>query len=64
MNKRKKLTKKLSPLYPISASGRNGQHFAEGIFKRIFFNEYFRMLITILLNLIPKGPINNIPALF
>ena len=40
-----------------------GRHFAEDIFKYIILNENVWMLIQVLLNFIPKGPINNIPAL-
>ena len=39
------------------------QHFADDIFKRIFFNENFWFSIKISLKFVPKGPINNIPAL-
>ena len=42
---------------------RNEQHFADDIFKRIFFNENVWILIKISLKFVPKGPINNIPAL-
>ena len=42
---------------------RNQQHFADDIFKRIFFNENVWISINILLKFDPKGPINNIPAL-
>ena len=41
----------------------NEQHFADDIFKRIFFNENVWILIKISLKFVPKGPINNIPAL-
>ena len=41
---------------------RNG-HFADDIFKRIFFNENVWISIKISLNFVPKGPVNNIPAL-
>ena len=41
----------------------NGRHFADDIFKCIFFNENARISITISLNFVPKGPINNIPVL-
>ena len=43
--------------------GRNEQHFADYIFKRIFFNENVWISIKISLKFVPKGPINNIPAL-
>ena len=42
---------------------RNEQHFADDIFKRIFFNENVWISIKISLMFVPKGPINNIPAL-
>ena len=42
----------------------NGPHFADNIFKRIFFNENVWILIQISLKFVPKGPINKIPALF
>ena len=41
----------------------NGRHVTDDIFKRIFFNENVRILIWISLKLVPKGSINNIPAL-
>ena len=41
----------------------DGHHFADDTFKRIFFNETFRILIKISLKFVTKGPINNIPAL-
>ena len=41
----------------------NGRHFADDTFKPIFVNENVRLLIEISLKFVPKGPINNIPAL-
>ena len=41
----------------------NGCHFADDTFKRIFMNENARISINISLNFVPKGLINNIPAL-
>ena len=41
----------------------NGRHFADDTFKRIFMNENVRTSINISLKLVPKGLINNIPAL-
>ena len=41
----------------------NGRHFADDPFKCIFLNETLRILIKMSLNFVPKGPINNIPAL-
>ena len=40
-----------------------GRHFAEDIFKCIFLNENIWISIQISLKFVPKGPINNIPAL-
>ena len=42
---------------------RNEQHWADDIFKRIFFNENVWISIKISLKFVPKGPINNIAAL-
>ena len=42
---------------------RNGQHFTDDIFKRILFNENIWIWIKISQKFVPKGPINNIPAL-
>ena len=42
---------------------RNRRHFADDIFKCILLNENVLILIKISLKFIPKGPINNIPAL-
>ena len=41
----------------------NGRHFADDTFKRIFLNENARISIKISLKFVPKGPINNNPAL-
>ena len=41
----------------------NGRHFADDIFKCIFLNEDVWILIKISLKFVPKGLINNIPAL-
>ena len=41
----------------------NGRHFADDIFKCIFSNENVWIPIKISLKFVPKGPINNIPAL-
>ena len=43
--------------------GQDGRHFADDTFKRIFVNENVRILIEVSLKFVPKGPINNIPAL-
>ena len=41
----------------------NGRLFADDTFKRIFLNENVRISIKISLKFVPKGPINNNPAL-
>ena len=41
----------------------NGRYFADDIFKRIFVNENVRLSIKISPKFVPRGPINNIPAL-
>ena len=38
-------------------------HFPNDIFKCIFLNENVEILTKISLKFVPKGPINNIPAL-
>ena len=43
--------------------GQNGRRFADDTFKRIFSNENVRISIKISLKFVPKGPIDNIPAL-
>ena len=42
---------------------RDGRHFADDIFKCVFFNENGRISLRISLKFVPKGPINNNPAL-
>ena len=41
----------------------NGRHFADDTFNRLFVNENVRISIKFSLKFVPKGPINNIPAL-
>ena len=41
----------------------NGRHFADDTFNHIFVNENARISIKFSLKFVPKGPINNIPAL-
>ena len=41
----------------------NGRHFPDDIFKCIFLNENVLISIKISLTFVPKGQINNIPAL-
>ena len=43
---------------------KNGPHFTDDTFKCIFWNENVGISIKISLKFVPKGPINNIPALF
>ena len=42
----------------------NGRHFADDMFKWIFLNENVWITIEISLKFVPKGSINNNPALF
>ena len=42
---------------------RRNEHFADDIFKRIFFNQNVWISIKMSLKFVPKGPINNSPAL-
>ena len=42
----------------------NGRRFADDTFKRIFLNENVTISIKTSLRFVPKGPINNNPALF
>ena len=53
------LTRRLNILRPIQ----NGRRFPDDIFKYIFLNENVWISIKISLMFVPKGPINNIPAL-
>ena len=41
----------------------NGRHFADDTFKYIFLNETVIISAKVSLKFVPKGPINNIPAL-
>ena len=43
--------------------GQNGRHFTDDMLRCIFVNEKFRILTKISLKFIPKGPIDNNPAL-
>ena len=42
---------------------KDGRHFPDDIFKWIFLNEFIWISIEISLKFVPRGPINNIPAL-
>ena len=46
-----------------SPPGQNGRHFADDAFRCIFVNEKFCILIEISLKFVPKGPIDDNPAL-
>ena len=46
-----------------SSPGQNGRHFTDDIFRCIFLNEKFCILIKISLKFVPKGLIINNPAL-
>ena len=46
-----------------SPSEQKGRHFADNIFRRIFLNENIRISIQFSPNFVPKGPIDNKPAL-
>ena len=50
-------------IFNSSPPGQNGRHFADDSFKCIFVNEKFCILIKISLKFVPKGPIDNTPAL-
>ena len=50
-------------IYVVNTPRQNGPHYTDDIFKSIFLNEYVWIPIKILLRIVPKGPINNIPAL-
>ena len=52
------------PPPPPPPPGQNGRHFADDIFRCILLNETFYILIEIIsLKFVPKGPIDNNPAL-
>ena len=55
----------ISIIYMINSSppGQDGCHFADDIFKCIFVNEKFLILIKISLKFVRKGAIDNNPAL-
>ena len=51
------------PHVNILRQRQNGRHFADDIFKRMFLNENIWIPIEISLKFVPKGSIDNIPAL-
>ena len=57
------LTHSASESINTSRPRQNGRSFAVDTFKRIFLNENVRISIKISLKFVPKGPINNNPAL-
>ena len=50
-------------MYQLISPGQNGRHFADDIFRCIFVNGIFCILIKISLKFVHKGPIDNNPAL-
>ena len=63
------MTERTSPSYHNSSwvisspHGQNGRHLTDDIFRRMFVNENFCILIKISLKFVPKVPIDNKPAL-
>ena len=57
------LSKALNHIHPLTHWGRDKVDTISQTFKCIFLNETFRITIKISLKFVPKGPINNIPAL-
>ena len=51
------------PIFNTLRPKQNGRHFADDNLKCIFSNENIWISIKISLKFVPKGPINNIPAL-
>ena len=47
----------------LDKKAQNGRHFTDDIFLCIFVNEKYCILIKISLTFVPRGPIDNIPAL-
>ena len=56
-------TKQLTWIFNSSPPGQNGRHFSDNVFRCIFVNGKFCILIKISLKLVLKGPINSIPSL-
>ena len=57
------LTAVVAGLFNTLRPRQNWRHFADDIFKCILLNENALIAIKISLKFVPKGPINNIPAL-
>ena len=53
----------VDPYFNTLRPRQHGHHFPDDIFKRNFVNENVWILIQFSLNIVPDGPINNIPAL-
>ena len=53
----------VQPLLNTLRPRQNGHHFTDDTFNRIFVNENVRISIEFSLKFVPKGSINNIPAL-
>ena len=47
----------------FSSPGQNGHHFVDDVHRCIFVNKDLCILIRISLEYVPKGPIDNKPAL-
>ena len=56
-------SRQINSLFNTLRPGQNRHHFPDDIFKLIFLNENVWISINISLKFVPKGPINNIPAL-
>ena len=50
--------------YILQKRYKDGRHFADDIFNCIFLTENIWIPIKISMKFVPKGSINNIPALF
>ena len=46
----------------LFSHGQNGGHFVDDVFKHIFVNQQFYILVKISLKFVPKGPIDTKPA--
>ena len=49
----------MATILQTSSPAQNGRHFADNIYKCIFLNQKFCILIPISLNFVPKCPIGN-----
>ena len=58
-----KMTRQFDRCFNTLRPIQNGRHFADDTFKRIFLNENVRISIKISMKFVPKGQVNNIPAL-